>query len=1139
MHLNLPWKKSRSKLGNSAKETKKEDKKQNVGPSAAPTAPATPAGSPPKVVDVTENSKSIDLWARAEQDLKKDKNLNDILEEAVKILERSGLQVDGSKADGHKQFGTFLSGMEDQLEEKKWILSERDQSIQKKATRVFRNVLQFKELVNSATSGSPPVAIACAAVSLGLLLYIQGVEQQESLLKGLDKTSALIPRMTLMERLYMRPDIKPSDDFAAKFETTLTSLFKKALEFLARALCHLQKHSFVQMSREVFKQDPWDLLIQDMDKLETEAEKSTHLLDAYKQALESEEQKQQKNARQVWKMTSERDARMNKNFQLLYTSLYREQKDRNKRRVPGTCEWFINHSQFRNWNENQGSGFLLVSADPGCGKSVLSRCLIDEVLQKPAAKRTVCYFFFKDDSLEQKSSANAISCILRQLLMAQSQLFTDSILTKFERDGDGLVKSFSDLWGIFMEVTKQAGEVVCVFDALDECKDEDQTNLIEAVTDLYAREDDTRNLKILMTSRPYSHIRSKFRELEDQLPTIHLSGEREEEVEKISKEIDLVIKSRIEKIAKNKRLTSEERGFLEAKMTTVQNRTYLWVALILEFLEREPGFTRGKVIRTVGEEMPQSVDGAYDKILHQSSNPAKGKRLLHVVVAAMRPLSLEELSLAMAIRKPRQSVDEVTDDLEPADRFKETMRDLCGLILTVVDEKVYLLHQTVKEFLVLGKSSICGTIAPKSWKYCLLPEDSHRLLAEICMWYIHGAFSSKSHALQGLMVYAGNYWQDHLRQCCPHEDDDLVSLAIQLCEPGSEKITPWRAERMQEPSIDDMEPLLHLACTFGLDAVVTRLLDRPGIDVNSRNLDGQTPLICATRYNHSAVVKQLIDTGEVDVNIEDDVGNIALLLAAREGYHEIVKTFLDAQQTNLSLLDSGGNSALSLAALYGHEETVRILLQSGQMDVNLRNNIDQSPIMYAAKRGEAGVVKILLNSGKVDLSLLDKGGNSAFSIAAEYGNADTVRLLLGTGKMDVNLQNSDVDLSFVNIYGYSALAIATTSFNADTVKFLLESGQIDVNSHGDDNRTPLFMAAMSGTGECLKLLLDTQQADLSVLDDGGDSVLSQAASRGKEEAVKMLLETGQVDMSLQNKEGHSAHFFWLQKTPRRCFEDPS
>ena len=65
--------------------------------------------------------------------------------------------------------------------------------------------------------------------------------------------------------------------------------------------------------------------------------------------------------------------------------------------------------------EDTHSRLLWVSADPGCGKSVLSRALVDErrVYKNPMGS-TVCYFF-KDGQEQRTHGTDALSAVLHQL----------------------------------------------------------------------------------------------------------------------------------------------------------------------------------------------------------------------------------------------------------------------------------------------------------------------------------------------------------------------------------------------------------------------------------------------------------------------------------------------------------------------------------------------------------------------------------------------------------------------------------------------------------------------------------------------------------------------------------------------------
>lgn len=95
---------------------------------------------------------------------------------------------------------------------------------------------------------------------------------------------------------------------------------------------------------------------------------------------------------------------------------YEGAKDFVPERVDGTCEWFFNHQRFRQWRNSEKSALFLVSAGPSCGKSVLSRSLIDDGrLTTGITNSTVCYFFFRDGEQGRMESTDTLSAIHHQL----------------------------------------------------------------------------------------------------------------------------------------------------------------------------------------------------------------------------------------------------------------------------------------------------------------------------------------------------------------------------------------------------------------------------------------------------------------------------------------------------------------------------------------------------------------------------------------------------------------------------------------------------------------------------------------------------------------------------------------------------
>lgn len=212
-------------------------------------------------------------------------------------------------------------------------------------------------------------------------------------------------------------------------------------------------------------------------------------------------------------------------------------------------------------------------------------------------------------------------------------------------------------------------------------------------------------LRFLVTSRPHTHIRQTFRKHGLDVQKVQVTGEGASEKEDISSEIGLVFDRKIKQF-REARLWSEidddAHEILAEKMLQVVNRTYLWIALVFPELEMYAGASKRDLVAVL-ETLPQTVTGAYEKILDRRLNRAKATKLLHIVTAAIRPLSLPELNMAMTLDANDSREKGICLTLSQS--FPTHVRDLCGLFIEIIHGSAYLVHQSAKDILQQNSKS--------------------------------------------------------------------------------------------------------------------------------------------------------------------------------------------------------------------------------------------------------------------------------------------------------------------------------------------------------------------------------------------------------------------------------------------------
>lgn len=176
------------------------------------------------------------------------------------------------------------------------------------------------------------------------------------------------------------------------------------------------------------------------------------------------------------------------------------------------------------------------------------------------------------------------------------------------------------------------------------------------------------------------------------------------------------------------------------------------------------------------------------------------------------------------------------------------------------------------------------------------------------------------------LANAGSY-EDFFKAIAMDDERTLKSLLQRGFDPNT--LNP-----------DHQHPL-YLALREPSPKAVKLLLDQPRLQVDSRNLKDETPLMLAALKSQLEVAARLIEL-KADVN---KPGWAPLHYAATSGNVSIIRLLLD-NDAYLDAESPNGTTPLMMAAMYGSPAAVKVLLEAGA-DPTVKNNLGMSALDFA------------------------------------------------------------------------------------------------------------------------------------------------------------------------------------------------
>ena len=420
------------------------------------------------------------------------------------------------------------------------------------------------------------------------------------------------------------------------------------------------------------------------------------------------------------------------------------------------------------------------------------------------------------------------------------------------------------------------------------------------------------------------------------------------------------------------------------------------------------------VRRTLGE-LPESLDETYERILKEIKRPNRdhARRLLSCLVAAVRPLRVEELAEVLAVD---YEDEEGIPRLNPNWRWEDQEQALltsCSSLIAIAgsgaSRVVQFSHFSVKEFLT---SDRFATSSGDVLRYHIALEPAHTILAQACMsallrsddriepndvetnsqlnqyaaehWVTHAQYENVSSYLRKAMEYLFDLdkpyfsaWRD-LHDIDIYTTDSLTFHAFTL--------------------ISKLDALpLYYAALCGFQELVEHLILKYPEHVNARGGYHVTPLVAALAGEHFQTARILYDNG-ADPNARGFAETTPLHSAAWRGHLQMVQVLLKYGADVNARNRNGGTPLRHVLANPPATPTfpqslanvTRVLLEHGA-DVNARGDDQRTPLHLAVRRKEVEVVRVLLEHG-ASVDAEGTHGKTLFQEARD-SDPDIIKLL--------------------------------------------------------------------------------------------------------------------------------------------------
>jgi ankyrin repeat protein len=817
----------------------------------------------------------------------------------------------------------------------------------------------------------------------------------------------------------------------------------------------------------------------------------------------------------------------------LYTFDYEAFVDQLTDPYSGTCTWISGTAAFKAWVAGTQSRVYWIHGPPGLGKSVIAKYLLQTVIKSLTMEEigfVRLYFFCSYRDTASRSVSSLLSSLIHQLLdkmptlpISDAKKGNSRLRNMYGQYVAPDVNSVNFLLPVFTELIQDftrrypsdVANFYIVIDAVDELDESQWATLFNLVDIIDSNSTWVPKTRILITSRTEPAIKKE------------LIGKHSLDLSSLASNTADVAKYVRGTVSDYGQENSFGHGRTENIISEIITRSegmFLWASLAWAlFIEGVGMWTKSLVIERLQglRQIPPGMQSLYHRIFSsvKTSYVPELSAALRWIVAAPRPMTVDEMAIALALRdRARQH-----RLLEIRFNVHTFLKRHCPHLIKIDDNgAIRLLHLSVKSYLTETKVIYNETGMMDNNFYITLDKTNYDIGID-CLSYltlddfIHEPLEDMR--LQKFFSYAHEYWTHHL---AGNNERTHVFLpyVLRLLDTNTRSFTWYDTSRILFELYDCklwrlFKPLAQFGININVknsdgDHIIHRIINDNlqfpsdmlrwfidiGLNINGTSSLGQSILHRHITKWHDHLWKHvdnlvlsertILPSTETDLEATEHESN------ALESIQKACTELLSYPQIDTNVVDVFGFTPLSYAINWGMTDAMELLLACPYFEAQSGGNA----LNIAVKEGVFGAVKVLVERG-VDVSTTNQQGATVLHVAAEKGHFKILKLLYAHCTTAIlNAQDSS---------GWTVAHRATISGNDDLVTWMINCSDVDLTTTDMHGRLAISFAAAFGSQAMLAAFLAHNPRQLHHTDWFGNTLLHRAAFGGNRQNFHYLL----------------------------------